>query len=104
LYGADIYEMYLFPVILISRSACQRSVTMMTDLVEQAMQQYDEQGCLHEQFVKQAKTTPDAIAVVSHTGHKVTKKKKGGAIYCFAFKPRDGSVQQALSGIHQLQD
>jgi hypothetical protein len=46
----------------------------MTDLVEQVMQQYDKQGCLHEQFVKQAKATPDAIAVVSHTGHKVTKK------------------------------
>jgi hypothetical protein len=47
---------------------------MMTDPVEQAMQQYDQQGCLHEQFVKQAKATPDAIAVVTHTGHKVKKK------------------------------
>ena len=47
---------------------------MVTDPVEQAMQQYDQQGCLHEQFVKQAKATPDTIAVVTHTGHKVTKK------------------------------
>lgn len=46
---------------------------MMTDLIEQVMQQYDKQGCLHEQFVKQAKATPDAIAVVSYNGHKVTK-------------------------------
>ncbi|GFG29417.1 hypothetical protein Cfor_02618 [Coptotermes formosanus] len=44
----------------------------MADPVEQAMQQYDQQGCLHEQFVKQAKATPDAIAVVTHTGHKVS--------------------------------
>jgi len=47
---------------------------MMTDFVEQAMQEYDKQGCLHKQFVKQAKATPDTIAVVTHTGHKVTKK------------------------------
>lgn len=65
--------MYLFLVFFISRPTCQRSVTMMTDLVEQVMQQYDKQGCLHEQFVKQAKATPDTIAVVTHTGHKVTK-------------------------------
>jgi len=73
LYLTDIYEMYLFLVFFISRSACQRSVTMMTDFVERAMQQYDQQGCLHEQFVKQAKATPDTIAVVTHNGHKVTK-------------------------------
>jgi hypothetical protein len=73
-YLTDIYEMYLFLVFFISRSACQRSVTMMTDFVEQAMQHYDKQGCLHEQFVKQAKATPDNIAVVTCTGHKVTKK------------------------------
>jgi len=74
LYLTDIYKMYLFLVFFIDRSASQRSVTIMTDFVEQAMQQYDKQGCLHEQFVKQAKSTPDTVAVVTHTGHKVTKK------------------------------
>jgi DNA-binding transcriptional regulator YhcF (GntR family) len=48
---------------------------MMTHTVQQAMQQYDQQGCLHEQFVKQAKATPDATAVVTHSRHKVKKKK-----------------------------
>ncbi|KAJ9589457.1 hypothetical protein L9F63_017318 [Diploptera punctata] len=40
--------------------------------VEQLMEQYDKQGCLHEQFIKQAKNTPQTIAVVTHDGKKVT--------------------------------
>jgi hypothetical protein len=39
--------------------------------VEEAMRQYDQQGCVHEQFVRQAKATPDAVAVVTCDGNKV---------------------------------
>ncbi|PNF30886.1 hypothetical protein B7P43_G06094 [Cryptotermes secundus] len=42
------------------------------EAVADAMQLYDQQGCLHEQFVRQAKALPEAIAVVTHNGMKVT--------------------------------
>lgn len=41
------------------------------EAVADAMQLYDQQGCLHEQFVRQAKALPEAVAVVSHNGMKV---------------------------------
>jgi non-ribosomal peptide synthetase component F len=47
------------------------SLVKMMDSVEQLMQQYDQQGCLHEQFVKQARDTPEAVAVVTFDGKKV---------------------------------
>jgi hypothetical protein len=47
------------------------SSTMVTDSVKEAMLQYDQQGCLHEQFMKQAKATPEAVAVVTYDGKKV---------------------------------
>jgi hypothetical protein len=45
---------------------------MVMDCVEVAMQQYDQQGCLHDQSVKQAKATPEAVAVVTHDVNKVS--------------------------------
>jgi non-ribosomal peptide synthetase component F len=47
------------------------SPLLMADPVEQAMQQYEQQGCVHEQFVRQAQATPEAVAVVTHDGNKV---------------------------------
>jgi hypothetical protein len=41
------------------------------EAVTKAMQSYDQQGCLHEQFVRQAKAIPEAVAVVTHDGMMV---------------------------------
>jgi hypothetical protein len=41
------------------------------EAVADAMQLYDQQGCLHEQFVRQAKAAPEAVAVVTHDGMMV---------------------------------
>jgi hypothetical protein len=48
------------------------SPLVVMDSIEEAMQQYDQQGCLHDQFVKQAKATPEAVAVVTYDGNKVS--------------------------------
>ncbi|XP_069681059.1 uncharacterized protein [Periplaneta americana] len=47
-------------------------VKMAAVTVEQAMQHYDQQGCLHEQFIRQARATPGDVAVVTDDGAEVT--------------------------------
>lgn len=42
------------------------------EAVADAMQLYEQQGCLHEQFVRQAKAVPEAVAVVTHDGMLIT--------------------------------
>lgn len=36
------------------------------------MEDYDKHGCLHEMFVKQAKATPNNIAIVTNDGQNVS--------------------------------
>jgi ABC-type polysaccharide/polyol phosphate transport system ATPase subunit len=61
------------------------SVTPEEAIVD-AMQLYDRQGCLHEQFVRQAKAVPEAVAVVTHDGMMVKK-------WCYFFLYlRNGAV------------
>jgi hypothetical protein len=44
---------------------------MPEEAVADSVRLYDQQGCLHEQFVRQARATPEAVAVVTHDGMKV---------------------------------
>ncbi|XP_066999059.2 uncharacterized protein [Anabrus simplex] len=37
-----------------------------------SMDDYDKQGCLHDMFVRQARATPHAVAIVTHEGQKIT--------------------------------
>ncbi len=39
------------------------------------MSRYDQLGCLHEMFMKQAQKTPDNTAVVTH-GEKVPRRSQ----------------------------
>jgi hypothetical protein len=41
------------------------------ETVAKAMLLYDQQGCLHEQFVRQAKALPEEVAVVTYDGMMV---------------------------------
>jgi hypothetical protein len=41
------------------------------EVVANAIWLYDQQGCLHEQFVRQAKAVPEAVAVVNIDGMTV---------------------------------
>jgi hypothetical protein len=41
------------------------------EAVADAVRLYEQQGCLHEQFVRQAKAVPEAVAVVTHDGMTV---------------------------------
>lgn len=63
------------------------------EAVADAMQLYDQQGCLHEQFVRQAKAIPEAVAVVTHDGMKVRNCVISFSIYWMMLSAMDAGKQ-----------
>ena len=62
---------------------------------------YEKHGCLHEMFIRQAKATPDNIAVVTADGRQMTFRELDEATDVLATNLRNkGVVPDSVVGIY----